>query len=123
MNQNKQFRRGMIGAIVAAICCFTPLLVIVVAGLGLSAITGWLDYGLFPLLFASLGVMAHALWVQADRPGRCPKNPIIVGVVVLSALLFWLEFRFALRLSIGAALALLLYAVWLRRAAPARSDP
>ncbi len=123
MNQNKQFRRGMIGAIVAAICCFTPLLVIVVAGVGLSAITGWLDYALFPLLFASLGVMAHALWVQAGRPGQCPKNPIIAGVVVLSALLFWLEFRFALRLSIGAVLALLLYAVWLRRAAPERSDP
>ncbi len=117
MNQNKQFRRGMIGAIIAAICCFTPLLVIVVAGVGLSAITGWLDYALFPMLFTSLGVMAHALWVQAGRPGRCPKNPIIVGVVVLSALLFWLEFRFALRLSIGAVLALLLYPVWLRRTA------
>jgi len=122
MNQNKQLRRGTIGAIVAAICCFTPLLVIIVAGVGLSAITGWLDYALFPLLFASLGIMAHALWMQAGRPGRCPRNLIIAGVVVLSALLFWLEFRFALRLSIGAALALVLYAVWLRRAAPESTE-
>jgi mercuric ion transport protein len=118
MNDKKLMRRGLIGSTVAAICCFTPLLVVLVAGVGLSAIVGWLDYGLFPLLFASLGVVAHALWLQAGRPGRCPKNIIIVGVVVLSALLFWLEFRFALRISIAAALAVVLYALWLRRVAP-----
>jgi mercuric ion transport protein len=115
MNEKKQLRRGLFGSVVAAICCFTPLLVIAVAGVGLSAIVGWLDYALFPMLFASLGVVAHALWLQAGAPGSCPKNLIIVGVIALSALLFWLEFRFALRISVGAALAVLLYAVWLRR--------
>lgn len=128
MNEKKQFRRGLVGSVIAAICCFTPLLVIVVTGVGLSAMVGWLDYALFPMLFASLGVMAHALWLQAGSPGRCPRNPIIVGVIALSALLFWLEFRFALRLSVGAVLAVLLYAVWLRRMAaggpaPLKSDP
>jgi len=128
MNDEKRLRRGLIGSVIAAICCFTPLLVLVVAGAGLSAIVGWLDYALFPMLFASLGVVAHALWLRADRPGRCPRNPIIVAVVVLSVLLFWLEFRFALRLSIAAALAVAAYALWLRRAAAsepvaAPSDP
>ncbi len=121
MNDKKLLRRGLIGSVFAAICCFTPLLVLLVAGAGLSALVGWLDYGLFPLLFASLGVVAHALWLQAGKPGRCPKNLIIVVIVVLSVLLIWLEFRFALRISVAAALSVALYAVWLKRVSQAPS--
>lgn len=108
-------RRGLIGSVVAAICCFTPFLVVIVAGVGLSAIVGWLDYALFPMLFASLSVVAYALWLQADRPGHNPKTLLIGLAVVLSALLFWLEFRFALRISVAAALAVAGYALWLRK--------
>ncbi len=116
MEERTLLRTGLIGSIVAAICCFTPLLVIALAGAGLSALAGWLDYALFPLLFASLGVVAHALWLQAGKPGPCPRNLIIVIVVALSALLIWMEFRHALRLSFLAALAVAVYGVWLRRA-------
>jgi mercuric ion transport protein len=128
MNDKTLLRRGLIGSVIAAICCFTPLLVVLVAGAGLSALVGWLDYALFPLLFASLGVVAHALWLQAGKPGRCPKNAIILAVVLLSGLIIWLEFRFALRISVAAALAVVFYAIWLRRAgaavpAPVKSDP
>jgi len=123
MNEDKLLRRGLVGSVIAAICCFTPLLVVVVAGAGLSAIVGWLDYALFPMLFASLGVVAHAMWLQAGQPGRCPKNLIVGLVVVLSALLIWLEFRFALRISVAAALAVAGYALWLRRAGTARPVP
>ena len=116
------FRRGLIGSGIAAICCFTPFLVVIVAGVGLSAIVGWLDYALFPMLFASLGVVAHALWLQAGKPGRCPKNLIIAMVVALSALLFLLEFRFALRISVAAALAVAGYALWLRKSGRVAAD-
>lgn len=116
MNDKTLLRRGLIGSVIAAICCFTPLLVVVFAGAGLSALVGWLDYALFPMLFASLGVVAHALWLQAGKLGPCPRNLIIFAVVALSALLFWLEFRFALRLSVAAALAVAGYGLWLRRA-------
>ena len=116
MNDKTLLRRGLIGSVIAAICCFTPFLVIIVAGVGLSALVGWLDYALFPLLFASLGVVAHALWLRTGRHGRCPKNLIIAMVIALSALLIWLEFRFALRISVAAALSVALYALWLRRA-------
>jgi len=122
VDDKTQLRRGLIGSVIAAICCFTPLLVVVVAGVGLSAIVGWLDYALFPLLFASMGVVAHALWLRAGKPGRCPKNVIIALVVALSVGLIWLEFRFALRISVAAALAVAAYAIWLRRVErPARS--
>jgi len=115
MNEKTLLRRGLIGSVFAAICCFTPLLVVVVAGVGLSAIVGWLDYALFPLLFASMGVVAHALWLQADKQERCPRNVIMALVVALSAGLIWLEFRFALRISVAAALSVAAYAIWLKR--------
>ena len=115
MNDKSLLRRGLIGSVFAAICCFTPLLVVVVAGVGLSALVGWLDYALFPLLFTSMGVVAHALWLRAGKPGRCPKNVIVALVVALSAALIWLEFRFALRISVAAALAVAGYAIWLKR--------
>lgn len=108
-------RRGIIGSVVAAICCFTPFLVVIVAGVGLSAVVGWLDYVLFPVLFASLSVIAYALWLQAGKPGRNPKYLLIGLAFALSTLLFWLEFRFALRISVAAALAVAGYALWLRR--------
>lgn len=67
-------RRGLIGSVFAAICCFTPFLVLIVAGVGLSAIVGWLDYALFPMLFTSLSVVAYALWLEAGKLGRNPKS-------------------------------------------------
>jgi uncharacterized membrane protein YoaK (UPF0700 family) len=70
---------------------------------------GWLDYGLFPILFVSLGLVAFALYRRAGRKGPSPKAVIIAVVVALSALLAWLEFRYALRLSLAAVLAVAVY--------------
>lgn len=120
MDDRTLLRRGLIGSVVAAICCFTPLLVVVFAGVGLSALVGWLDYALFPLLFLSLGIVAQALWLRAGRPGRSPKIVVTVLVAGLSGLLFWLEFRYALRISVAAALAVAGYAQWLNRTAPGK---
>jgi mercuric ion transport protein len=46
----KGFKTGLWGAIIAAICCSTPALVIVLGFLGLSAVIPYLDYILIPLL-------------------------------------------------------------------------
>lgn len=48
------------GAVVAALCCFTPVLVALLTAVGLSAFVGWLDYVLLPALaiFAALTVYA-----------------------------------------------------------------
>lgn len=110
----KLLRFGSTGTIIAAICCFTPALVVLVSLAGLSAIVGWLDYGLFPILFASMGLVAYALYLRSGCKGPSPTAVIVVAVVVLSALLFWLEFRFALRISIAAAIAVAVYAYYLR---------
>ncbi len=113
----KLLRTGSLGTAIAAICCFTPALVVLVGFAGLSAIVGWLDYGLFPMLFASMGLVAYALYLRSDNKGRSPKAMIVVLVVALSALLFWLEFKYALPISIAAALAVAAYAYYLRAAA------
>jgi len=51
------FKIGAIGAIIAAICCFTPALVAVLAAVGLSSAVGFLDIILFPALILCLALM------------------------------------------------------------------
>src|SRR3546814_7652403 len=102
MNDRALLKTGVIGSAIAAICCFTPILVIVAAGLGLSALVGWLDYALFPALFSFLGVTAYALYLRAGRAGPPPKVAIVTAVIGLSARIIWLDFRFALPLSLAA---------------------
>lgn len=114
MNDRKLLRAGSIGTVIVAICCFTPALVVLVGFVGLSAVVGWLDYGLFPILFASMGLVAFALYLRSGRKGPSPTALIVAAVIALSALLFWLEFRYALRISIAAALAVAGYAYYLR---------
>lgn len=52
---------GIVGSIVAALCCFTPILVLLLGAVGLSAALGWLDYVLLPALAGFLGLTAYAL--------------------------------------------------------------
>ncbi len=114
MNDRKLLLTGSCGTAIAAICCFTPALVVLLGFAGLTAFVGWLDYGLFPILFASMGVVAYALYLRSGRKGPSPTIAIVVAVVALSAILFWLEFRYALRISIAAAIAVAAYAYYLR---------
>jgi hypothetical protein len=113
MTNNALLKKGLISTAVAAVCCFTPVLVILAGAAGLSAIVGWLDYGLFPLLFASLGLVAYALYLRSGGKGPSPVVPIIVTVGALSVLLFWLKFRLALPVSIASAAAVAAYAYYL----------
>ncbi|MDH3474771.1 MAG: mercury resistance system transport protein MerF [Rhodospirillales bacterium] len=50
MEDRKLLRTGLVGTIVVALCCFTPVLVVLLGAVGLSAWLGWLDYVLFPAL-------------------------------------------------------------------------
>ncbi len=64
MNDRNLLRGGVIGSVIAAICCFTPFLVVVFAGLGISAWMGWwLDYFLlYPALAFFLARTAYAIY-------------------------------------------------------------
>jgi mercuric ion transport protein len=67
MNGRTLVETGLVGAVVAAVCCFTPLLLIALAAVGLSALTGYLDYVLFPALAICLGMIGYGLHMR--RPG------------------------------------------------------
>jgi hypothetical protein len=56
---------GIIGSIVTAVCCFTPILVVLLGVVGLSAIAGYLDYVLLPALFIFVGILLYALTCKA----------------------------------------------------------
>jgi mercuric ion transport protein len=61
-HERKLLRYGIIGAVVAALCCFTPVLVLLLGAVGLAALTGYLDYVLFPALTFFIGVTIYALY-------------------------------------------------------------
>ena len=67
MNEKTLLRTGIIGTVVAAICCVTPVLVVLVTAVGLSAVVGYLDYVLFPVLAVFLAITGYALYLRSRR--------------------------------------------------------
>ncbi|MBW2066152.1 MAG: mercury resistance system transport protein MerF [Deltaproteobacteria bacterium] len=65
----KGFYAGLGGTIVVAVCCFTPLLVITLGIVGLSAFTPYLDYVLFPALavLVVLTVVSYTRWRRSTH--------------------------------------------------------
>jgi mercuric ion transport protein len=61
MTRTKLIATGAIGAVVAAVCCATPILAVVLAAVGLSAVTGYLDYVLLAAIAICIGVMIYGL--------------------------------------------------------------
>ena len=53
---------GIIGTIIAAICCFTPVLVVLLGVVGFSALIGYLDIILLPALAIFVVITGYALW-------------------------------------------------------------
>lgn len=68
MKDRTLLRFGIIGTVVVALCCFTPILVILAAAVGLSALTGYLDYVLIPALIFFIGLSMYAV---RQRKNHC----------------------------------------------------
>ncbi len=58
---------GILGTLIAAICCFTPALVILLGVVGLSAWLAWLDYVLLSLLALCLAVAIYGFVLRQRR--------------------------------------------------------
>ena len=67
MQDRTLLRVGIVGTVIAALCCFTPVLVVLVGVVGLSAITGYLDLVLFPALAFFVGLTVYAIWRKQRR--------------------------------------------------------
>ena len=63
----------MAGALLSMLCCFTPVLVIMLSAVGLTAFVAKLDYVLIPVFIASIALVIFAL---VRRRRSCPaKTP------------------------------------------------
>ena len=61
MDNKTLLKTGVAGTVVAALCCATPILVILFGVLGLSAWVSWLDYVLIPALVVFIAITIYAL--------------------------------------------------------------
>lgn len=68
MKNKTILKTRIIGSAIAAVCCFTPALVLLLGAVGLSAWLAWLDYVLLPALIIFLGITAFALLRRARTP-------------------------------------------------------
>lgn len=67
--KNKLLALGVGGTILAALCCFTPLLPVVLTALGLTGLLGVInnDAVLLPILAGFLILTGYALWRQKQQ--------------------------------------------------------
>lgn len=71
MKDAAAIKTGIVGSVVAAICCFTPALVLLLGVAGLSAWLVWLDFVLFPALGFFLALTAYGLWRRRQAAACC----------------------------------------------------
>ena len=71
--RDKLLLTGLVGTVVAALCCFTPVLVILLGAVGLSVILGVLDYVLIPALMFFAGLTIYAV-IRRTRDGASELN-------------------------------------------------
>jgi len=65
MDNPRLLRTGVIGSAVTALCCVTPVLVLLLGAMGLSVLIGWLEFVLLPALAAFLAITGYALWKRS----------------------------------------------------------
>ncbi len=67
MKKNNFIKIGITGSILTAICCVTPVLVILFGVLGIGAMASYLDIILLPLLALFLGLAGYGYWRSKPR--------------------------------------------------------
>ncbi len=60
MKDKSLLKIGVIGGAIAAVCCFTPALVLLLGALGVTAAAVWLDYVLIPSFLFFVGLTGYA---------------------------------------------------------------
>ncbi len=71
MNDRTLLGAGTTGAVIAAVCCFTPVLAILLPTIGLAAWLAWADYVFLPLLILCIA-MAGIAALRLRRRGTAP---------------------------------------------------
>ena len=67
MSEPKLLATGIVGMVVAALCCLSPTLVVLLGAVGLSAAVGYLDYALFPAMILFIALTIYAVLKHRKR--------------------------------------------------------
>ncbi len=67
-------RTGVTGAVIAAVCCFTPLLVVAFGALGVSAWLGWIDLVLLPALALFVALTVYGLTLRSKTAAKAASQ-------------------------------------------------
>lgn len=70
---------GAIGSAIVALCCFTPVLVVLFGTVGLSAWLGYADYVLMPALVFFVLLTAYAIYRQKGKAGAARDTACAPG--------------------------------------------
>ncbi|WP_027255798.1 MULTISPECIES: mercury resistance system transport protein MerF [Leisingera] len=73
-SSNGLLKVGLIGTVIAALCCFTPVLVVLFGAVGLAAVVGYLDFVLLPALGIFILLTIYALWRKNARNTQSQRN-------------------------------------------------
>lgn len=69
-------KTGVVGAVIAAICCFTPVLVLGLGALGLAAWLGWADYVAMTALVGFALLAGYGFYRRrSSSAGACCTTP------------------------------------------------
>lgn len=74
ISSNGLLKVGLIGTVIAALCCFTPVLVVLFGAVGLAAVVGYLDFVLLPALGIFILLTIYALWRKNARNTQSQRN-------------------------------------------------
>ncbi len=75
-NPKTLLRVSVIGTALVALCCFTPILVVLLGAVSMAALTGYLDYVLLPALAFFIGLTCYAVW-RKKKYDDCCASPSI----------------------------------------------
>lgn len=74
MNDRSLITTGAIGAAFAAICCATPILAVVLGGIGLSAWLAKADYIVMPVLLLGVALVGLGLYRRHVATTSCDTS-------------------------------------------------
>ncbi|MDZ4308095.1 mercury resistance system transport protein MerF [Allopontixanthobacter sp.] len=67
MNNKTLLGAGLIGTVIASLCCFTPVLIVLAGLIGLAALVGYLDFVLLLALALFVALTVYVMWRRQAR--------------------------------------------------------
>ena len=67
MQHDRFLKTGVIGSLIAALCCATPVLAALLGMIGLGWLASYTDYVVLPVLVLCLGLIGYALWHKTKK--------------------------------------------------------